>query len=179
VSGAPAPARRALSADAEVAIRRLAAAYGVAVVTHDTDLWMSLWAPSEKSSADPLTLDLHWAQRIAQRWESLGTTVLHVTTHLIEPCDEDHARGTVFCLAELDRPRDVFVRQSLVYDDRYVLSAGEWRFSTRRHLLWYGHESVDPRRCAPAEWPSAQVGRGVDICEHLRASRAPIGGDRG
>lgn len=176
MTAAPTPAGHPLSGDSDAAIRRLAAAYAVAVVTHDTGLWLSLWAPRDEPSDDPLTLDTRWARRVAERWESLGTTVLHITTHLIEPTTEDRARGTVFCLAELDRPGEAFVHQSVAYADNYVRTGGEWRFASRRHLLWYGREDADPRRATLANWPQAQVGRGVDIRQELRAGRPEIGG---
>jgi SnoaL-like domain len=162
VETAPAPA-------AESQIRRLVAAYAVAVMTHDTDLWLSLWAPAEDHAVDPLRLDLTWAQQVANRWDSLGTTLLHITTHLISPIDHESARGTVYCLAELDRPEKPFVQQSLAYDDSYQMSAGTWRFASRRHLLWYGREQPNPRSAAHANWPSTQTGRGVELFEELAA----------
>jgi SnoaL-like protein len=169
----------ALGPDADSAIRQLVAAYAVAVLVHDTGLWLSLWAPSDRPATDPLTLDLQWARRVSERWESLGTTVLHVTTHRIEPLTAKFARGTVFCIAELDRPGQPFVQQSLVYDDRYALTDGEWRFSSRRHLLWYGREVANPRCEPPACWPAAQVGRGVELSDELAAGQQLAGGRHG
>ena len=169
----------ARSIEAEAAIRRLVAAYAVAVLTHDTDLWLSLWAPPDDRSPDPLTLNADWAARVARRWGSLGTTVLHITTHLIESDGDGRARGTVFCTAELDREPQAIVRQSLVYSDRYVEHRGCWRFAARRHLLWYGREDANPRNAASAHWPAAQVGRGIKVGEELRAERGLAWSDDG
>src|ERR1700743_633499 len=120
---------------AEAEIRALVAAYAYAVLTSDTELWLSLWQEHEASAQptprDPLSLDAHWARGVAARWGSLGTTVLHVTTHLIRHLGEGRADGRVFCLAELDRPGSPsggFVRHSIVYEDQYVRVGGSWRF---------------------------------------------------
>jgi hypothetical protein len=160
---------------ADAAIRALVASYAYAVLTSDTGLWLSLWAEREPSApagaSDPLTLDVHWARKVAERWGSLGTTVLHVTTHLINQLGEDRAVGRVFCLAELERPGSSggsFVRHSIVYEDEYVRVGQAWRFATRRHLLWYGRDESSPREQPPANWPQSQVGRGVEFAEELR-----------
>ncbi|HEX3910758.1 MAG TPA: nuclear transport factor 2 family protein [Solirubrobacteraceae bacterium] len=167
---------------AEAKIRALVAAYAYAVLTSDTELWLSLWQEREpltdRTPGDPLTLDVDWARQVATRWGSLGTTVLHVTTHLIRHLGEGRAGGRVFCLAELDRPNSPsgsFVRHSIVYEDEYVRVGQSWRFATRRHLLWYGRNEPSPREQPPANWPESQVGRGVELAEELRplATRPP------
>jgi hypothetical protein len=170
-------------AEAEAEIRALVASYAYAVLTCDTELWLSLWDAREPADregetrhADPaserLTLDASWARGVAERWGSLGTTVLHVTTHLIRHHGATRASGRVFCLAELERPGPAgaaFVRHSIVYEDDYVRVDGAWRFATRRHLLWYGQEVPNPREQQPADWPQSQVGRGVELAPELRA----------
>jgi hypothetical protein len=161
---------QALPAQAECEIRALVASYAYAVLTTDTALWMSLWAPRPEPLEDPLGMDIHWARAVADRWASLGTIVLHITTHLIRPLAPDLAVGRVFCLAELERVVDgqlEFIEQTIVYEDRYARHDGSWRFSTRRHLLWYGRGCENPRAQGPADWPRAQTGRGVELLGEL------------
>ncbi len=87
--------------------------------------------------------------------------MLHVTNHLVWFDDERHARGRVFCLAQLDRG-EAFVDQSIVYEDRYVDEGAGWRFECRDHLLWFGSaRPVHPMGQASADWPRSQVGRGT------------------
>jgi hypothetical protein len=154
------------SAEAEAAIRTLVASYAYAVLTADTELWLSLWQEPAGSAGDPLSLDLNWARAVSERWDSLGTVLLHVTTHLIRPLGPGRAHGRVFCLAQLDRTvegRRNFVEQTIVYEDRYACTDGAWQFATRRHLLWYGRSVPNPLEQRPANWPSSQVGCGVDL----------------
>jgi hypothetical protein len=144
----------------EQAIRRLVLAYADAFLVRDDEAMMSLWAPVDPPYAPP-RLDASWARSLVARWHSLGTTVLHVTNHLIWLEDERHARGRVFCLAQLDRG-EAFVDQSIVYEDRYVDAGSGWRFECRDHLLWFGTvRPTHPMEQARADWPRSQIGRGT------------------
>lgn len=166
MTAAPAP-----TAEADAAIRALVASYAYAVLTADTELWLSLWQPRAEPLEDRLSLDVHWARAVSERWDSLGTVVLHVTTHLIRRLGPDRAEGRVFCLAELDRTvqgRRSFIEQTIVYEDEYACTDGSWRFATRRHLLWYGRSLPNPREQPPADWPSSQVGCGLEFATALR-----------
>lgn len=145
---------------AEAEIRRLALAYADAFLVRDDAAMLSLWAPAELP-APPPTLDGHWARSLVARWQNLGTTMLHVTNHTVWIDDARHARGRVFCLAQLDRG-DTFIDQSIVYEDRYVDGVAGWQFETRCHLLWFGAaRSEHPMRQALAGWPASQIGRGT------------------
>ena len=76
--------------------------------------------------------------------------------------DADHARGTVYCRAEIDDPDEGWIRQAIVYRDTYERRDGQWLFARRRHDLFYGQR--DPRNPLDqptAEWPTRQVGRGT------------------
>jgi hypothetical protein len=121
---------------------------------------LALWAPLDPP-APPPALDATWARSLVARWQSLGTTMLHVTNHLVWFDDHNHARGRVFCLAQLDRG-DTFIDQSIVYEDRYVNLGDGWRFEVRRHLLWFGAaRPAHPMDQPPADWPASQLGRGT------------------
>ena len=150
----------------EAEIHRLALAYADAFLVRDDAAMLSLWAPTDPP-APPPALDWHWARSLVARWQSLGTTMLHVTNHSVWFDDEHHARGRVFCLAQLDRDEG-FIEQSIVYEDRYVDIGASWRFEVRRHLLWFGSRCPEhPMRQPPANWPASQIGRGT-LPEDLR-----------
>lgn len=147
-----------LSAEAE--IRDLALKYAHAFLVRDEDLMLSLWAPLDPP-AEPPILDRTWANALVARWRELGTTMLHVTNHLITFEDEQHASGHVQCLAQLDRGSG-FVEQSILYEDAYVRDGGAWRFAKRDHRLWFGLlREPHPMSQEDAEWPSSQVGSGT------------------
>ena len=145
---------------AEADIRRLALAYADAFLLRDEATMLSLWAPIDPPAGPP-GLDASWARAVVQRWHGPTTSMLHVTNHLIWFDHDAHARGRVYCLAQLDRG-ETFVDQSIVYDDRYVRAGDGWKFETRRHLLWFGERRNDhPMLQNDADWPRSQVGRGT------------------
>ena len=82
-------------------MRQLALLYCHAWLTRDDELMASLWH-REAAPCSPGDLDAYWVDALLPRWRSLGTTMLHVTNHLIA-VDGDHAEGRVYCLAQLDR----------------------------------------------------------------------------
>ena len=94
--------------------------------------------------------------------DRLGVTVLSVTTHVVDRVDDDHATGVVYCTAEVDDPDVGWIRQSIVYLDRYERVDGEWYFRARDHQLVYG-EPLDsnPLDQPEANWPESQTGRGT------------------
>ncbi|MFL5846630.1 MAG: nuclear transport factor 2 family protein [Solirubrobacteraceae bacterium] len=146
-------------------IRDLALRYGHAWLTFDDELMRSLWHRRAEPAAAP-DLDADWVDALLPRWKRLGTTVLHVTSHLVA-LDGDTARGRVYCLAQLDRGEG-FVEQTIVYEDDYVRRDGRWGFDLRRHLLWFGEQRANPLAQEPARWPRSQVGRGT-VPEDLTA----------
>src|SRR5215207_8708923 len=72
----------------------------------------------------------------------LGVTVLSVTTQVVDldPGDDDRATGTVYCTAEVEDPDVGWIRQSIVYLDRYERHDGQWYFRSRDHQLVYGEQ---------------------------------------
>ncbi|HYF47306.1 MAG TPA: nuclear transport factor 2 family protein [Acidimicrobiales bacterium] len=94
----------------------------------------------------------------------LGVTVLSVTTQVVDPdpTDPDRATGTVYCTAEIEDPDHGWIRQSIVYLDRYERHDGQWYFRARDHHLVYGEVSpTSPLDQPEAHWPQSQVGRGT------------------
>jgi hypothetical protein len=145
---------------AEAEIRTLALEYAHAFLVRDEARMLSLWAPIDPP-AEPPALDRDWARSLVTRWQSLGTTMLHVTNHLIFFDDRHHAHGHVQCLAQLDRGAQ-FIDQSILYEDRYVHTDGRWLFHVRHHLLWFGAaREQHPMRQPAADWPASQLGSGT------------------
>lgn len=146
-----------LAADRD--IRDLALRYCQAWLERDPAMLRRLWAPRADPAPHP-DLDAHWVERLLPRWDQLGTTLLHVTNHLVD-IDGYRARGRVYCLAQLDRG-DTFVEQSIVYEDVYVRHEDRWLFDVRRHLLWFGQERAPhPLEQPAADWPRSQIGAGT------------------
>jgi hypothetical protein len=143
-------------------IQQLAYRYAHAFAVRDEGLMLSLWAETDEPAPLP-SLDLHRLRRdLGRWWETLGTTLLHVTNHVIDFDDDDHARGSVHCLGQIDLGHD-FADQTILYRDRYVRREGAWLFATREHLLWFGQaRERHPFRQPPAHWPKRQIGRGEE-----------------
>jgi len=94
--------------------------------------------------------------------ERLGVTVLSVTTQTVDLVDDDHATGVVYCTGEIEDPDEGWIRQQIVYQDRYERMDGSWFIRSRDHQLVYGvKQSQNPLQQPPAEWPTRQVGRGT------------------
>jgi hypothetical protein len=141
-------------------IRRLALDYADAFLVRDADLLRSLFAADAHGAALD-ELDAAWMERVVGRWNAFGPTLLHVTNHLVWVESSDAARGRAVCLAQMAR-EEGFLEQAIVYEDRYVVHSGRWRFATRRHVLWYGERRPnDPLEQVPAAWPRSQVGAGT------------------
>ena len=55
-----------------------------------------------------------------------------------------------------------WIRQQIVYRDRYERVDGSWYFRARDHQLVYGaRQAENPLLQDPADWPERQVGRGT------------------
>jgi hypothetical protein len=84
-----------------------------------------------------------------------------VGNQVIDFDDDDHARGTVYCMAQI-QDGERWIRQAIRYDDAYARRAGRWRFVRREHRLWYGvDEARNPLLQPPARWPQSPTGRGT------------------
>ena len=94
--------------------------------------------------------------------ERLGVTVLSVTTQTVDLVDDDHATGVVYCTGEIEDPDEGWIRQQIVYQDRYERVDGQWYFRARDHQLVYGERlPTNPLAQPPANWPTHQTGRGT------------------
>lgn len=140
-------------------IRQLPYRYAAALECRDVEAMVELFVPSARfggygEGADGL-------RRLMSR--SLETTVfavILVANHMIEFDDVEHAHGKVWaqCFAQTAAG---FVEQLIRYDDRYEKHSGRWRFTHRRHRLYYGvHRQPSPLTQSAADWPHRQVGVG-------------------
>ncbi len=140
-------------------IQQLAYRYAYAVDFRDVPLYRTLWAANDPPAAPP-EIDIHAAEEMIRQWPYRGPSVLFVCNHLIELDDDDHAHGSVYCIVQVGWG-ERFLDQSVMYQDRYVRENGQWRFQTRRHLMWFGVErDAHPFRQPLANWPASPTGRG-------------------
>src|SRR3954463_4525969 len=99
----------------------LAHRYAVALDLKDYDGLAALFVPSIQAK-----VRVDFEPVIAR----LGVTVLSVTTQVVDldPDDPTRAPGTVYRTAETDEPDYGWIRQSIVYLDRYERVDGQWYF---------------------------------------------------
>lgn len=139
-------------------IRQLAYRYAYALDTRNLDDLVALFVDDVRASA---TESGHAALRASfeASLAPLGTTILSVSNHVID-LDGDEASGVVYCSAEIEQGDD-WLRQRILYQDRYRKTPAGWRFVRRNHLLWYSAPmGVDPRTLPLAHWPASNVGMG-------------------
>jgi ketosteroid isomerase-like protein len=145
-------------------IRQLAQRYAVYVDARDFDPLMELYTEDVQASRGRRGRDL-LRDEFEQMMQSIGLSFLHVGNHVIDFLDDAHAKGIVYCRAEiqdggLDSKR--WVVQAIQYHDDYERRGGRWLFARRRHLLVYGAElGQNPLDLPPANWPASQTGTGV------------------
>jgi len=131
----------------------LAHRYAVALDRKDMDTLVGLFVP---------TVQERVRASLVPAIERLGVTVLSVTTQTVDLVDDDHATGVVYCTGEIEDPDEGWIRQQIVYQDRYERMDGSWFIRSRDHQLVYGvKQSQNPLQQPPAEWPARQVGRGT------------------
>jgi SnoaL-like domain len=142
-------------------IQQLAYRYAFAFDSRDLEALAALWAETD-SPAEAPEIDIHTVREDFDQWlYGLGPTVLAVCNHIIEFDDDANARGSVYCLGQIDMG-ERFIDQSILYQDRYVRRDGRWLFLVRRHMLWFGQPRPEhPLEQEPANWPASPVGRGT------------------
>jgi len=142
------------------AIRQLVANYAVAIDSRDLDRLVNLFVEDVavgKSNTGRAALKEYFRQGLAP----LGSSILSLTTHVIDFDDATQASGEVYCTGEIERDGH-YLRQAILYRDRYAKTEEGWKFIDRDHLLWYSApEATNPRDLPPANWPRGHVGRGT------------------
>jgi ketosteroid isomerase-like protein len=141
-------------------IRQLASRYALAMDSRDLDALVDLFVEDVKVGRDQSGREALRAN-FEEQLRRVGITILFVGNHVIDFDDDDHARGVVYCKAEIqDGAR--WITQAIQYRDHYERRAGRWYFVRRKHLLWYGAEQgQNPLALADANWPESHTGRGT------------------
>jgi len=116
-------------------IRQLASQYALSLDARDLDTLVSLFVDDVQVGRDGRGRQALRAD-FAEQLGPLRRTILHVTNHLIDVLDADHARGVVSCRGEIERGGEWFV-QSIQYHDTYERRAQRWLFVRRKHVLLY------------------------------------------
>ncbi len=141
-------------------IRQLAARYAVAVDSRDIDGLVALFVDDVRVGRDARGREA-LAETFRTSLGAIGVSMLHVGTHVIDLLDDDHATGSVYCLAEVEEDGRM-IRQAILYRDTYERRGGRWLFVRRIHELWYGVTlDANPLDQPPAHWPQRSFGRGT------------------
>lgn len=144
-------------------IRQLASRYAVAMDARDLDALVGLFVDDVQVGSGARGREaLH--ENFDAQLRNIGISILFVGNHVIDFEDDRHARGIVYCKAEI-QDGERWVQQAIQYRDVYEQREGRWYFVRRRHLLWYGLEHApespaNPLRLEPANWPENHAGKG-------------------
>jgi hypothetical protein len=140
-------------------IRQLVARYSVEMDARDFGAVAALFVEDVRVGPEQRGREA-LAMFFADAVRHIPITILNVGTQLIELDDSDHARGVVYCRAEL-QIGDRWVVQAIQYRDGYERRDGVWLFAKRQHLLWYGREvGTSPVGLPRADWPEHDTGWG-------------------
>lgn len=185
------------------AIRQLVALYSHCVDSRDLDRLVGLFvedvrvatppegtsqkrtSTARTSTARKLSGRAALKESFAQSLSEVGTTILKVTTHIInfagdfgsnsgnnpdnnpdnnpgnDSSDSDHATGNVYAHGDI-QIGDRWIHQVIRYDDRYERREGVWYFVGRKHQLFYGADvGQNPLEYPPANWPESNIGTGT------------------
>jgi ketosteroid isomerase-like protein len=141
-------------------IRQLAFRYALATDARDLDALVELFVEDVQVGGDRVGRDALRAS-FKEQLRAVGVTILFVGNHLIDFEGEENALGHVYCKAEI-QDGERWIKQAILYRDRYRCCQGQWYFVRRLHRLWYGVEaSTSPLAQAPARWPENHAGRGT------------------
>jgi ketosteroid isomerase-like protein len=151
-------------------IRQLASRYAVSMDARDLDALVSLYVDDVRVGRDRFGRDA-LRNDLDRQLRAVGITILFVGNHVIDFVDANHARGIVYCKAEI-QDTERWIQQAIRYNDDYERRDGHWYFVRRRHLLFYGTElGQSPLGLEPADWPANHTGRGT-LPESLSTWRA-------
>lgn len=141
-------------------IRQLASRYAVSMDARDVDALVSLYVDDVQVGRDHFGRDA-LRDDFDRQLRQVGVTILFVGNHVIDFDDADHARGIVYCKAEIQHA-ERWIQQAIRYDDGYERRDGRWYFVRRRHRLFYGIDLSDnPLELEPANWPINHTGKGT------------------
>ena len=141
-------------------IRQLAYRYALATDSRDIGALTGLFVDDVQVGRDRFGRDA-LREDFERQLRGIGISILFVGNHIIDFDGPDRARGVVYCKGEI-QDGERFIRQAILYRDRYERREGRWYFARRIHLLWYGAEvGVNPLTLPPANWPEHHDGKGT------------------
>lgn len=145
-------------------IRQLVSRYAVAMDARDLDALVGLFVEDVQVGRRERGREA-LRRSFDEQLRGIGISILFVGNHVIDFDDDRHARGVVYCKAEI-QDQDRWIHQAIQYRDRYERQQAVWHFTRREHLLWYGveHEPGDPANplaLPPAHWPEHHTGKGT------------------
>lgn len=145
-------------------IRQLASRYAVAMDSRDLDALVALFVDDVQVGRQERGRDA-LRRNFDLQLRNIGISILFVGNHVIDFEDDGHARGVVYCKAEIQDGKS-WVHQAIQYRDQYEKRGDDWYFLRREHLLWYGIEyregtEANPLGLAPARWPENHSGKGT------------------
>jgi hypothetical protein len=130
--------------DAE-SLRRVVAAYALAVDERDDDAFAQLFVPDgvveligPRSRRVAAEFRGHDELKAMVGWLRHYSATFHLVANHLATIDGNSADGTTYCLAHhYLREREEVEISTLRYDDTYVRTAAGWRFTRRRiDRLW-------------------------------------------
>jgi SnoaL-like domain len=122
-------------------IRQLASRYALALDSRDVATLVSLFVDDVQvadggSGRDALA---EWFDPILRPYR---TTFHIIGNHVIDILDDDHATGVVYCRPEHE-VGDLWVVMPMQYWDRYERQHGEWKFRSRRPVVFYAADVLE------------------------------------
>jgi len=127
--------------DALEQIRMLASRYALALDSRDVPTLVSLFVDDVQTGDGGVGHDAlaAWFDPILRPYR---TTFHFIGNHVIDFQDEDHATGVVYCRPEHE-VGDLWVVMPMQYWDRYERRDGEWRFRSRRPVVFYAADVLE------------------------------------
>jgi hypothetical protein len=138
-------------------IRTLPSRYALAADSRDIDALVDLYADVNRPvyfpmGSEGITRD-DLGGWIRSSLDQYGTTQHFICNHLVDLDDESHGHGIVYCQAGQERGHN-WILLALMYEDRYVVDGGRWRFAERHALPWYYTDWNDkPTGPEKMRWP--------------------------
>jgi hypothetical protein len=147
--------RRLDRIESHLAIQQLPVRYAMAVDGRDMHTWVNLFVPNVRVTKEMSGRDALLAQ-IVPMVQTFRRSIHQICGHRIEldPADDDHATGAVYCRAEHEVD-DRWIVMAICYFDDYNRVDGEWLFRRRREKHWYAADVLErPQAVGFDSWGS-------------------------
>ena len=127
--------------EAHEEIRQLAARYALALDSRDVATLASLFVDDVQTGDGRVGREAlaEWFDPILRPYR---TTFHIIGNHIIDLVDDDHATGVVYCRPEHE-VGDLWVVMPMQYWDRYERQDGQWRFRSRRPVVFYAADVLE------------------------------------